>query len=76
MKIVHFARLLRIILSFAWQMTKKAWQAENKYGWASAWKYATNDQLQDSFNVHVRKGDPIDVAILSMMLWARGWDCK
>lgn len=36
------------------------------------WEECSLDFLINMFHGHVKKGDPIDIAIIAMLLWKRG----
>jgi hypothetical protein len=47
--------------------------AEAKHNWQDAWRDADKTLLQAALAGHVRKGDPIDVAIYCAICEVHGW---
>jgi len=63
-----------LVQRFAAAIATKLRQAEVKYGFSNGW--LTEDwenECRRQLNLHLGKGDPLDVAIYSAFMWARSW---
>ncbi|WP_206186968.1 hypothetical protein [Yersinia massiliensis] len=63
-----------LLLVFASAMAVKLHKAEQKYGHSNTWmKNDWRDKCLEDFNLHIRKGDPLDVANYCAFMHYHGW---
>jgi hypothetical protein len=63
-----------LVTSFARALAHKLRRAEEKYGYSDGWRTEDwADECRNQLAIHVRKGDPLDVAAYAAFCWARQW---
>jgi len=64
-----------LVQKFALAMAGKLLRNQEKYGWLNEWNTRPwEDECRAGMMEHIKKGDPMDVAIYAAFMWYRGWN--
>lgn len=61
-----------LVITFSQALGEKLLKAQTKYGYADQWKTEDwMDKCREDLLLHVKKGDPLDVAAYCAFLWSK-----
>lgn len=68
---------VRLVHEFATAMAAKLKASQEKYGYVDGWARSDwEGECRQHLSTHLKKGDPLDVAIYAAFMWRHGWSTK